>query len=57
MNEVLHMTLADLRASDPADFDAAIKQAVFAAAEDVGHQTLFAAFYGASEETQLLKAA
>ena len=49
MNNVHYFTIADVRAADPEGFDAAIKSAVFAAAEDVGFETVASAFVAAEQ--------
>lgn len=48
-----YFTIADVRAADPDGFDAIIKSAVFAAAEDVGSETVVSAFAAAEQAKQL----
>lgn len=44
MENVTYLTLAAVRAADPEGFDAEVRAAVHAAADDVGHVTLLSAF-------------
>jgi hypothetical protein len=55
MGNIDYMTLADVRAQNPEQFDALIKQAWHDAAIIVGDQVLKAAFYG--EDATMAKAA
>lgn len=57
MKNVHFLTIADLRAVDSDGFDAAIKNAVRAAAADVGEQTIVQAFSDIRFEERDLKAA
>lgn len=53
MNNVHYMTLAAARLADPEKFDSIIRNALFSAARDIGHEATMRALFGSKRMDEL----